>query len=167
LNNLLCWHQEQKNQLEYRFERLSLREVFGEQEGFFTQSALRGQVKLVFECHGVDFVLYDAQVLSLILRNLIGNALKFTSPGGLIRVEAIQSEGFVEICVRDNGRGIPQADQDLLNQCISLQEHKNRAGVHSGLGLRLCRDFVEKLGGIFWFESQAGKGSCFSFLIPQ
>ncbi|MEI7501616.1 MAG: ATP-binding protein, partial [Bacteroidota bacterium] len=103
-----------------------------------------------------------------LIRNLISNAVKFTPKGGRITVSANKIEGnFIEIAVRDTGIGMKK---ELMSKLFKLDEHTGRKGTEgessSGLGLIICKDFVEKHGGKIWAESEEGKGSTFYFTIP-
>ncbi len=112
-------------------------------------------------------VYIDIQMVSTILRNLISNAIKFTDAGGKITVSARECNSYVEIAVTDNGIGISSEDQKFIfnNENIFLGPHaRNRQG--SGLGLRLCREFVGMHGGHISVESKLGKGSKFKFSLP-
>jgi signal transduction histidine kinase len=102
-----------------------------------------------------------------ILRNLVSNAIKFTRPGGKVRVEAVCSnEHFIEMRVCDSGIGM---NQELKDKLFLLSEKTSRPGTEgelsTGLGLLLCKEFIEKHGGKIWVESEVGKGSTFFFTI--
>lgn len=102
-----------------------------------------------------------------ILRNLVSNAIKFTVEGGRVNVEAlISSSNEVEIKVKDSGIGM---SPELKNKLFHISEKTNRQGTagepSTGLGLLLCREFVEKHDGKIWVESEVGKGSSFSFTL--
>jgi signal transduction histidine kinase len=101
------------------------------------------------------------------LRNLVSNAIKFTNTGGTIRIKAEQTDSNVTISVLDNGIGITPDDLNKLfdiSQYITTKGTANEPG--TGLGLLLCKEFVEKHGGKIWVESEAGKGSDFKFSLP-
>jgi two-component system, sensor histidine kinase and response regulator len=109
----------------------------------------------------------DNQMVKTIFRNLINNAIKFTNVGGDINISAVKLVPFVEITVKDNGRGIPSEDLDslfLLNAVIPENNNKREKG--RGLGLLLCREFVEMHGGNIRVESSPGQGSRFVFTLP-
>ena len=106
-------------------------------------------------------------MLKTILRNLISNAIKFSSRGGEVRVQ-IEKEGeFARITVSDNGTGISEIN---LNRLWQLSEQFTTKGTENedgtGLGLVLCKEFVDRHGGKIWAESKLGKGSNFMFTIP-
>jgi signal transduction histidine kinase len=119
----------------------------------------------------------DAELIARVLQNLVGNAIKFTPPGGRVRVEARQSAGqlrqqealvstdplHVDVSVIDDGPGIPPELQGKLFQKFVVGEQKERG---SGLGLALCKLAVEAHGGRIWVESEVGKGTTFTFTLP-
>ncbi|MDG1278344.1 MAG: GAF domain-containing protein [Algoriphagus sp.] len=109
----------------------------------------------------------DRNMLSTILRNLISNAIKFTQKSGNIDVYAESKDRFVEITISDSGIGMsPEIKNRLfdISQKISKEGTENESG--TGLGLLLCKEFVEKHGGKIWVESEVGKGSDFKFTLP-
>ncbi|MBI9039962.1 HAMP domain-containing sensor histidine kinase [Lutibacter sp.] len=100
----------------------------------------------------------DVNMLKIVLRNLISNAIKFTNPTGKIEVSAIQNENYIEVSVSDNGIGMTEATRnklfkiDPINTIIGTAAEKG-----SGLGLVLCKEFVEKQRGKIWVESKLGR----------
>lgn len=113
-------------------------------------------------------VIADLQMVKTIIRNLISNALKFTDPGAKINLSASESKPFVEITIQDTGIGMSQEDQQKIFKTdpIHLTTGSNN-GHGTGLGLLLCKDFVELHGGKIWMESEQGKGSTFKFTLPR
>jgi signal transduction histidine kinase len=114
-----------------------------------------------------DFV-GDERKIKQVLLNLLSNAVKFTPEGGRIGINARQTEGSVEISVSDTGIGIAPEDQarifEEFRQVGSDYAHKTEG---TGLGLTLAKKFVELHGGKIWVESEVGKGSTFSFTLPE
>ena len=109
----------------------------------------------------------DIDMLKTILLNLVSNAIKFTNSGGKININAEQNSENVIISVSDNGVGIPPDNLTKLFDISEVLSTKGTAGeTGTGLGLLLCKEFVENHGGIIWVESEAGKGSHFKFALP-
>ena len=113
-------------------------------------------------------VFADSDMLSGILRNLMTNAVKFTPKGGRVFFSAKPlSDNMVEISIRDTGIGM---NQNMIENLFQLDTKTNRKGTDgepsTGLGLMICKDFVEKHGGKLWVESEERKGSIFRFTIP-
>jgi signal transduction histidine kinase len=113
-----------------------------------------------------DFV-GDERKIKQILLNLLSNAVKFTPEGGRIGINARQTNGAVEISVKDTGIGIAPEDQATIfeefRQMGGDYAHKKQG---TGLGLTLAKKFVELHGGKIWVESEVGKGSRFIFTLP-
>ncbi len=107
-------------------------------------------------------------MMSTVLRNLLTNALKFTPRNGEVHVEITKNDGFCIFSVKDNGIGIPP---ERLKYLFSIDTaHKTRGTDQepgTGLGLILCKEFIEKHGGYLEVESEAGKGSEFRVIIPD
>ena len=107
-------------------------------------------------------------MLSLVLRNLISNAIKFTQSEGRIIVSSIEKDGFVEVSVQDSGTGIESDEFSKLFNLSKLFTTKGTAEEKgTGLGLPLCKEFVEKNGGKIWVESEVGKGAKFTFTLRK
>jgi len=113
------------------------------------------------------FVFADLNMLNTIIRNLISNAIKFTNNGGEINIYTEQNQTNITIIVQDNGVGI---SSETLPKLFDISQKRSTLGTEnekgSGLGLALCREFVEKHGGKIWAESEIEKGSKFKFTIP-
>ena len=108
----------------------------------------------------------DAERLLQVLSNLVGNALKFTEPGGKVHVAAALDDETLRVSVEDTGVGIPKED---LAHIFDRYWHARRKGraIGSGLGLAIARGIVEAHGGTIRAESEPGLGSTFSFVIPR
>jgi signal transduction histidine kinase len=114
-------------------------------------------------------VCIDANVVDTVIRNLLTNAVKFTPKGGIITIEAgLKHKKNLQIAVTDTGIGIPS---DIIPELFTVNEKKGRPGTNreksSGLGLMICKEFVELLGGTIWVESTEFKGSTFYIEIPS
>jgi two-component system, sensor histidine kinase and response regulator len=112
-------------------------------------------------------ILTDMDILNTVLRNLVSNAIKFTNTGGKVEIMAALNEKQIEITISDNGIGMNDATIQTLfdiSTNTTLPGTANERG--SGLGLILCKEFVEKLDGSIWAESEVGKGSEFKILLP-
>ena len=114
-------------------------------------------------------VFTDGNMLGGILRNLVTNAVKFTSKGGTVLISARSIPGnLVEISVRDTGIGMSKG---LIDDLFRLDANTGRKGTDgepsTGLGLMICKDFIEKNGGELFIESEEGKGSDFKFTVPM
>ncbi len=110
----------------------------------------------------------DRNILNLVLRNLILNAIKFTESGGRIWVDAGQHDMELVVSVGDTGTGIkPEVQEYLFDKTTSYTSRGTANEKGTGLGLILCKEFVEKNGGKIWFESKVGEGTTFFFTLPK
>ena len=111
--------------------------------------------------------LADKNMIITILRNLISNAIKFTNNNGKVEIRTRKKKKQIEFSVSDNGIGITKENLDKLFRIdVSLSTRGTQNEKGSGLGLFLCKDFVEKHNGKICVESEQGKGSIFKFTLP-
>ena len=108
----------------------------------------------------------DERKVKQVLLNLLSNALKFTPEGGRIEVVAAPKDGCVEVSVSDTGVGIAPQDQEAVFEEFRQVGTAEKKAEGTGLGLTLCRKFIELPGGRIWVKSQVGVGSTFTFTIP-
>lgn len=167
LDNLLNWAKSQTGQISFNLQKLMLSSIIQE---IIEISSANARVKNISLNH-IDSdeieVYADKVSLKIILRNLISNAIKFTKSGGNINVSVKTEKRLAEITISDNGVGI---EADLCKKLFDIDTNITRPGTSnekgSGLGLVLCKEFTEKLGGKIWVESIEGKGSDFKFTLP-
>ncbi len=116
---------------------------------------------------GLPPVNIDRHRIAQVLRNLLSNAVAHTDTGGEIQVTAREVAGFIEICVADNGEGIPAGDLiNIFERFYRVDKSRNRSTGGTGLGLTIARRLVEMHGGKIRVESQLAKGSKFYFTLP-
>ncbi len=116
-----------------------------------------------------DLVVFaDEKMLASIIRNLVSNAVKFTPEGGNIGISAVSTTGeFIEISITDNGIGMNNdMVENLFNHNINTCRKGTEGELSSGLGLMICKDFIEMHGGLLTIQSKDGEGSTFRFTIP-
>ena len=169
LENLLQWSSSQRGSIEFNPVNIHLNEVFKNSIELLRNSADSKNIDLSYRLNDKDLTVHaDHQMLDAILRNLIGNAIKFTNSDGKVILAAKIENEFVKIEVTDNGIGIlPHIKEQLLrNENVrTTPGTKNEKG--TGLGLILARDFVKRHGGIIGVNSTTGKGSTFYFTLPK
>ncbi len=109
----------------------------------------------------------DVNTADTVMRNLLTNALKFTRPGGEVTISAVLDTGFITIAVADTGIGMSAKTLDSIFR-IDIQHHETGTSGErgTGLGLIVCKEFVEKNGGSLWAESVEGQGTTFFFTVP-
>ena len=167
LENLLEWSSLQRGELKYEPVDLDGEDLVKDNKALAQTLAYQKSVAL--RCHvprGLK-VFADRNMLNTVLRNLISNAVKFSNPGGNVTIAAKQDDDMVTISVRDNGIGMPQEVMDNIFSIGHKTSHLGTRGEKGfGLGLNLCKEFVEKLGGQIRVESIPGQGSTFSFTLP-
>ena len=168
MDNLLVWAREQMSGLALDTEVVNAHEIVREVvENSFPQAESKG-IKLINEVGEEVKIEADPNLFRLILRNLISNGIKFSSSGDQIVIESLKTpNGKVEFKVRDTGIGIPEEKQEKLFTVHT----ESRAGTNnekgSGLGLKLCKEFVEKQNGEISLQSVEGEGTTFTFSLPK
>jgi PAS domain S-box-containing protein len=168
LVNLLDWSRTQTGRLVCSPEYVDIVSLIHEVLESLNETARQKSINLELELPRNLLAYADKAMLSTVIRNLVSNALKFTNPGGLVVVKAKRSQTEFKITVSDNGVGIRPDDIKKLfriEESISTKGTRNEKG--TGLGLILCNEFVEKHGGAMHVRSEPGKGSSFSFTIPN
>jgi signal transduction histidine kinase len=167
LNNLLIWANSQSGNLNYTPKRIELVKHVLDVVSLLEIQAIKKEIDIYNNIDHNLSVLADENMLNTILRNLISNAIKFTKQQGEIKILSEINENMVEITVKDNGVGISEKDIETL---FNLDEKNTNVGTAneqgSGLGLILCKDFIEKNGGKIWVKSVEGVGTEFVFSIP-
>ncbi|WP_169788138.1 sensor histidine kinase [Rufibacter tibetensis] len=174
MENLLLWARSQTEQIPFQPVSVNLRLQVQESIDFLQGMASSKNITIQNQVAAHLFAWADKELLGTIFRNLFTNAIKFTKQEGAVAIEAHSLPApenetpFLQIKVRDNGVGISEKAINHLFD-IGLKTSSlgtdNEAG--SGLGLVLCKEFVEKHGGQMSVESEKGKGTCFSFTLPQ
>ena len=107
-------------------------------------------------------------MLNTVLRNLISNAVKYTNSNGKVEISKTEDENQVIITVADNGIGMTEQEQNMLFSKSPIQSKTGTATEKgSGIGLTICKDFIEKHDGKIWIESEVNKGSKFIFSLPK
>ncbi|MDO9577150.1 MAG: HAMP domain-containing sensor histidine kinase [Candidatus Cloacimonadales bacterium] len=168
LENLLHWSQFQTGTITIHPEKFEIKAKIAETILIFGEVAAAKNIKIINNLKKEFFVFADQQMITAVIRNLLSNALKFTENNGAITVSATELPQHLEISVSDSGVGINDTNMKKLfnlNTNYSTTGTGNEKG--SGLGLILCRDFVEKNGGKIRVESEIGRGTKFSFTIPK
>ncbi len=167
LLNLLNWARLQNNKMPFNPEILSLKEVISEITGFYHTEAERKKLKIISNINPKLYLFCDSDMINIIMKNLISNAIKYSYEKGSIRIIATELKGYVKIEVSDNGKGMKsELLADLFNLDIYSRGKPGSGKMSSGLGLILSRDMIEKNGGQIWVESKEGKGTTFTFTLP-
>lgn len=168
LDDLLQWSRLQLGKIPYNPEKITLKEIVNNSLYTLRELAHNKEIALSIDVPD-DFVVYcDRNMITGVIRNLVTNGIKFTNRGGWIKIFVNKVEGgFAEIAVADNGVGIADEIKDKifrLDAQVSTKGTEKETG--SGLGLILCKEFVEKHGGIMYFNSKENEGTTFFFTLP-
>ncbi len=168
LDNLLAWTVTQNKENRFNPVKINLNELITEEIGSINVFSKHKQITLSYSIAPDLNITADIQMVKTIFRNLISNAVKFTDIGGEITVNASEYGQFVEIIVSDTGTGI---SDDVLKNIFKKNTFHTKAGTNNekgtGLGLLLCKEFVELHGGSILIESEPEKGSKFKFTLPH
>jgi two-component system sensor histidine kinase/response regulator len=167
LNNLLDWSRSQTNSLSFQPESFKLAEVIDSCLKLLSGQASKKNISTQSYISSETEVFADKNMLSTIIRNLVSNAIKFTPQGGSIDLTATDTNGCIELKVKDSGVGMNALKIENLFRIESkVQTEGTEKEPGTGLGLILCREFTEKNGGEITVESEPGKGSIFTVSLP-
>lgn len=166
LENLLTWARSQMQGTKVNIVGLSVEDVIAPTLNLLVETARQKHVLIENNIGRSSRVLADADFLSIVIRNLVSNAIKFSNEGDTVRLSYSKAEGVATICVEDSGVGMPN---DVLyklfgNEIKSSLGTKQERG--TGLGLIICKEFIEIMHGCIWAESEVGHGSRFYITLP-
>ncbi len=166
--NLLEWSKLQLGIRELNKEKINLTEIVADATGLLEQTASFKEVKIINNISNSININCDFKMIRSILINLIANAIKFTNKGGFVKLYTETfSDDFVKVAVSDNGIGM---DNNLCKDLFNIGNKVGRTGTQgepsSGLGLMLCKEFIDKHNGKIWVESKVHQGTTFYFTLP-
>jgi len=166
LTNLLNWANTQTGVIEYKPKDFRLNNLVEDVIKILTPQALTKSITIINNILDNQWVYADLSMTNTVIQNLVANAVKFTNPNGLIKVEAITTNKTIRISISDDGIGIKP---DIIENIFTINNEKKQMGTANesgtGLGLVVCKEFVEKMNGKIWVESELGKGTTFHFTI--
>jgi len=167
LMNLMEWSRSQTGRIKFNPERFDLTVFINNITLLFDDIAGQKTIVIKNEIPPNAHVFADQAMINTVLRNLISNAIKFTKPGGEIILSVTEGKKELTVSVKDNGIGIPN---DRINKLFRIDENLSTQGTSNeagtGLGLLLCKEFIEKHKAKIWVESEEGMGSTFYFTLP-
>lgn len=167
LVQLLDWARINGGAMDFHPTTYNLQQLILDNIALFDETAKLKSLELVVETHEPIEVFVDIDMMNAVMRNLISNAIKYSFPDNAIRLSWKQENGHWIICIKDYGVGIPQADLDNL---FKLEHGPSTLGTQkekgTGLGLLLCKEFIQRHGSQIWVESQENKGTSFYFTLP-
>jgi PAS domain S-box-containing protein len=168
LENLLEWSRLKRGMMDFIPETFNAKQKITASIEVLTESARKKEIKIDYFLPEDITIYADSHMFETVIRNLVSNAIKFTPKSGEISVSAtVTLDNNVNIKICDTGIGM---NRELINKLFLINERTNREGTEgelsTGLGLLLCKEFIEKHNGKIRVESEEGKGSTFSFTIP-
>lgn len=172
LENLLQWSRSQRGTIQFSPTKILLSQLINQIRDLYTFNSESKQISIEINIPDSISVNVDEAMMSIVLRNLLSNSIKFTRISGKVEIgisEAhnFQKQGFVIVYIRDNGVGMNSEYIENLFKLDSCSSCEGTAGEKgTGLGLILCKEFIERHEGIIWVESEEDKGSTFFFSIP-
>jgi two-component system sensor histidine kinase/response regulator len=166
LHNLLQWSNSQMKKVVVDLQEVKLEEVLRSTINTFYQIALNKEINLATDVDSSIFVTADINMLQLIIRNLINNAIKFTPPKGKIWIKALIENDCCVLTVVDNGVGIPIEKQSKIFSLDIQSTAGTTLETGSGLGLVLVKEYTVMQQGKIWFKSEPGQGTTFYVSFP-
>ncbi|MHA4893885.1 sensor histidine kinase [Pedobacter sp. PWIIR3] len=166
LENLLHWTKSQMENDQMFLEKLTLRQVLGPTVLMFQQTALAKGVRFLTDIDELTVIRADRNMFQSVMRNLLNNAIKFTYAEGVVELKSEVSDGRCVLSVRDNGTGISPEKQAKIFTMNIVSSYGTELEKGTGLGLMLCKDFVDKQDGRIWFESTPESGTVFYVSMP-
>jgi signal transduction histidine kinase len=168
LEDLLLWTRAHSGKIPFNPQTHLISELYLNLGEILKPMADAKKISMEFIDPGDLRVRADKNMFLAIMRNIISNAIKFTVPGGFVRIKTDKESDGVKISVADNGVGIDPARINTIFNIAKIHPTTGTAGEKgSGLGLLLCREFIENHGGTIWVTSEPGKGTTFSFTLPD
>jgi signal transduction histidine kinase len=166
IDNLLQWAKLQMKGETFEPDKLDVSALAQESVRLLEPECVQKKITLKNNLQGAFNAYADLNMMRSVVRNLLTNAIKFTQPNGTITINAYRVDAKIIISVSDTGVGIPAINRERLFTLTSITTEGTHNEKGTGLGLLLCREFVEKNGGKIWVESEQGKGTTFFFSIP-
>lgn len=167
LQNLLVWSRLQNGKMKFTPKSTKIEELVSNTMLIIAPIAQNKEIKLQWNVKNDITAILDSNMISSVLQNLVTNAIKFTERGGSVNVNATIESGNINFTVSDTGVGM---NEDQMNKLFSINKNSSTKGtddeVGTGLGLIICKEFIESHQGKIWVDSTLGKGSNFCFSIP-
>ena len=166
LNTLLDLSRLRLGSKQFDPERLDIRNLVND---VLEQTKLQAQQKQIDQTNQTDeyFAKADKNMITTVIRNIVVNAIKFTHPGGQVTVRAEKKDAEIVVSIADTGIGIAET---MKKRIFEVDYNKSTTGTANeagtGLGLVLCKEYVNRNGGRIWFETESGKGTTFFFTLP-
>lgn len=168
LENLLDWSRSQTGRLQWKPDNINIAAIACEVIDLLAGTASNKAIELTLKVEDPLYVFADGNMITTVIRNLVSNALKFTKEGGFVKIISASKNNMIEITIEDSGIGI---SEENIKKLFRIDENVSTTGTAkekgTGLGLILCKEFVEKNNGNISVESKIGQGSKFIFTLPK
>lgn len=168
LTNLLEWSRTQTSSIEFNPVMTDLSDLVTNEIKLLEAQAIKKVINIEFNLSNKLMIMVDKNMMSTVVRNILSNSIKFTSIGGNIAISLQEIDNHIRISIKDDGVGISEENQQKLfkiSEKISSIGTANETG--TGLGLILCKEFIDKHNGCLFVVSKKGKGSIFNIDIPK
>ncbi|MFD2532853.1 tetratricopeptide repeat protein [Gracilimonas halophila] len=167
MEDLLVWAKEQLSGVEMNLKPIDLKKV--------TDDVVVGQefvadkkgVKIIQKVPQNMTVLADLNALKMVMRNVVYNAIKFTDKGDIIEISTSENENTTQLLIKDSGIGIPEEAKDKIFDSKNWTREGTQNEKGTGFGLSISKDFLERMNGRIWFESEEGVGTSFFIELPK
>jgi len=167
MENLLLWARSQMEANTVKLQPIDISAMIYEVSRLLQLPAKAKDIKVTLQVDETLCVFADQDMVHLVIRNLLSNAIKYTPSNGNIILSAKKAAAGIEVTVRDTGCGMDEDTLEKINQ-YNFYTTKGTAGESgTGLGLMLCKEFLSRNNSALRIESQANKGSVFSFVLPE
>jgi signal transduction histidine kinase len=168
LENLLEWSRTQRKTISFKQQQLDSNEIIRENINLARATAEKKSIKMEIQIGEPVMVMADSNMVNTVLRNLISNAVKYTGESGTVEVRTKADAKTVNVSVMDSGIGMSEEEISNIFKVDRPVSRKGTSGESgTGLGLLICKEFVEKHHGAIHVTSKPGKGSTFSFDLPR
>jgi two-component system sensor histidine kinase/response regulator len=168
IENLLTWSRFQQEAMEYTPQFVDFQFIIARNVALVIQNAQQKQITLRNSIQEQIPAFIDVNMVDAVVRNLLSNAIKFTKAGGTVEISATHDKNTLKVAISDTGIGIPDENLPDLFRIDTKTQQVGTAGEQgTGLGLILCKEFVEQHAGTIWVESEVGRGSTFWFTLPK
>lgn len=161
LLNLLNWTKNNMNSMNYSIEIVNINDAISDTIQLYTKIAAEKKIELDYNISNEINVEGNYEMVDIVMRNLISNAIKFTPEAGKISIFTIDDGDHCKIVVKDNGIGLPENIKETIFSTKTIPSYGTRNEKGAGLGLSLCKEFVEKMNGEIGFQSTHGEGTEF------
>jgi signal transduction histidine kinase len=166
VSNLLFWAGSQLDGMAARPAIVPVQPVVQEILALFSHQACQKSVRLIDDLQPSVYAFADKDMVEVILRNLVSNAIKFCRSGDSVTISSRPIEAGIEICITDTGIGLKKEALEMIRRKESFTSYGTAREKGTGLGILLCHEFAEANGGRFWMESEWGKGCRCYFSLP-